>query len=139
MADDVSTNGSAADKCGAMRALLAILVAFGLLISPATAAAAAVACAHMDVQAMAAMSMDDQVGVSVDLEAHSCCDEKTNPPQTDETCAQTCAVMCVVVAALPAQVAVWTAPKHAATEPERPLEPRGHTPPSVRRPPRTIV
>lgn len=122
-----------------MRALLAILVAFGLLISPATAAAAAVACAYMDPQEMAAMPMDDQAGGSVELDAHSCCDEKANPPQTDETCAQTCAAMCVVVAALPTQVAVWRGPERAQARPERPSEPRANAPPGVERPPRSTV
>ena len=122
----------------AMRALLAILVAFGLLTSPATAAAAAVACAQMDVQAMAAVSMDDQADVSVDLDGHSCCDEKTNPPQADKSCVQACAAMCVVVAVLPTQAAVWTMRESAQPRLARPLEPRAHAPPGVDRPPRSI-
>jgi len=123
-----------------MRRLLAFLALIGLLLSPASASAAAASCLHHEGDGQMIMAMDAAPPVIADAE-HGCCDEPEPPVRHDEeACAQACAAMCGVSAAMPdapggQTVAVGLAALKAAA----PYALHGQAPPGLDHPPKLDI
>lgn len=124
---------------GQMRHLFALLAFIGLLISPATAAAATAACAEMGPHEMMAMPMADGSQQEPGDDAHPCCEDKAPNPKSDKDCIQACVSMCAVAVVLPAPLMLVVAPPRAAPEPQAVAQPRPHSPPRAERPPRSVA
>ena len=125
-----------------MRAFLALLALVGLLLSPVSASAAAMACLHHHDGTSLAMDMSMPMAsphAKAAGKAEPCCDKDAGKPAKHDakTCAQACAAICGVsvtltetTAELPLTVA------HAGVEPAAPSPLHAHGPPGLKRPPK---
>lgn len=126
-----------------MRFLLALLAVIGLLVSPATAAAAQAAC-HGHGEAAMSMAMPDMTGMDhADGKPDPCCDPAKDQAKSKHdamSCIAACIAMCGIPAALPnTPAAISMKPEHGAPAPARTASLKPHEPDGLERPPRSIA